>query len=82
MIKRNGEISELRAITGSVLDLNLFFFEKIILLGGTDALVYKNRLYHQELLAMKDCHDLKQADIFLFFNEKIKYDVFLNSKIA
>lgn len=81
LIKQNGEISELRAITSSVLDLNLFFFEKIILLGGTDALVYKNRLYHQELLAMKDCHDLKQADIFLFFNEKIKYDVFLNSKI-
>lgn len=80
LIQQDGKISELGAITGSVLDLNLYFFENITLLGGTDALVHKNRLYHQELLAMKSCHDLKRSDIFLFFDKKTKYDIFFNSK--
>lgn len=82
LIEQNGRISELKAIKGSVLDLNLYFFEKITLLGGTDTLIYKNRLYNQELLSMKSYHDLKQSDIFLSFNKKVKYDVFLNSKIT
>ena len=72
---------ELEAVSENVLDINLGIFEKVSILGSTDALFYDDYLFHQELLAMEEHHDLKRHDIFTGFNSTHKHVVSLkNSK--
>ncbi len=64
--------SALPSITEDVLDISVGVFDKVSIIGGTDALIYEDKLFHQELSMMKEQHDLKQLEIFLNFNIKNK----------
>ena len=77
LLGQDGSIKQLPKIEDSILDVHLYFFKEITLLGGTDALINKNKLYHQELLEMEKNHDLKRGDIFLLFDKVKKNEVFL-----
>lgn len=77
LLGQDGSIKQLPKIEDTTLDVHLYFFKEITLLGGTDALINKNKLYHQELLEMEENHDLKRGDIFLLFDKVKKNEVFL-----
>jgi len=77
LVSQDGSIKQLPKIEDSTLDVHLYLFKEITLLGGTDALIKKNKLYHQELLAMEENHDLKRKDVFFLFDKNKKKEVFL-----
>ena len=63
-----------KPLSGSVPDISLFLLEDINIIGTTDALIYKDKMYHNELNKMKKHHDLKRLDIFIRIpEEKNKY---------
>jgi hypothetical protein len=78
LLNKEGNFSYINSVENPVLDINLYLFKDITVLGGTDALINKTKIYHQELLAMDEHHDLKQHDIF-FFDKKNKKNIFLHS---
>ena len=78
LINNDGSISYLEELEGPTLDINLYYFKKISILGGTDALLNNDTLYHEELLSMDEHHDLKRHDLFLAFDKKRKEKVYLN----
>ncbi|MBF4244678.1 glycosyltransferase family 61 protein [Vibrio anguillarum] len=53
------------AIHGSLMDVTLARLCSVSLIGGTDAIIYNEKMYHQELMSMLDTSDLKQPDIFV-----------------
>ncbi|MDD5157875.1 glycosyltransferase family 61 protein [Sulfurimonas sp.] len=72
LFDKTGNYTKLDEIEENVLDIDLYFFKEITVLGNTDALINGHELYHQELLAMKEHHDLKRSDIFSYFDRKDK----------
>lgn len=77
---RDSELKVLDTITESVLDIHIFLFNQVSILGSTDALIYKGTIYHQELLHMQEHHDLKRGDIFVYLDRKKKDFVAINVK--
>lgn len=59
-------------ITAPTLDLRVFFFNKITLIGNTDALIFNKQLYHQELNELKTYHSMKNRKIFVKFDRLLK----------
>ncbi len=63
-----------KPLSGSVPDISLFLLEDVNIIGTTDALIYKDKMYHNELIKMKDFHDLKRFDIFInLLQDKSQY---------
>ncbi len=61
-------------ISSNLYDLKFYRLRDVFVLGETDAVIYKNRMYHQELYSMGNNHDLKQPDIFNKNKNKNKKD--------
>ncbi|MDQ7062044.1 MAG: glycosyltransferase family 61 protein [Sulfurimonas sp.] len=77
--EKNKKKYKLPSITNDVLDIKIGIFNEVTIIGCTDALVYDDYLYHQELLAMDEYHDLKRWDIFVDFSKKDKNTISLNN---
>ena len=79
IVDRENKKEKLQDLSEPVLDIEMSIFEEICVLGNTDALIRENLLYHQELLAMEDQHDLKRHDIFIKFDREQKNYVLVNA---
>jgi len=53
------------SLEGKLMDLTVIRLNSVMLVGSTDAVIYKNKMYHQELMSMLETSDLKQPDIFV-----------------
>jgi len=77
--EKNKGLYKIPPITNKVLNVKVGVFDEVTVIGSTDALLYDYKLYHQELLAMEEHHDLKRKDIFIDFNKKDKNIISLNN---
>ncbi|MGC7902334.1 hypothetical protein ACP3XC_05870 [Vibrio anguillarum] len=70
------------SLEGGLLDVKVIHLFHVTLIGSTDGVIYKDKMYHQELLSMRHTNDLKQPDIFVSQNfVKIhNYDYLVRSR--
>jgi len=73
-------IHKLEALAENVLDVHLCIFDNVSVVGLSDSLIYNNKIYHQELSAMKAHHDLKRRDLFVEFDVDNKKFITLDVK--
>ncbi len=57
-------------LEGKVPNINVYLLSNIDIIGWTDALIYKSKMYHNELNEMQIIHDLKRWDIFTKISDK------------
>ena len=70
----DGEHFYRKELKGSIPDISISLIEDIDVIGTTDAIIHKDKMYHNELNSMKQYHDLKRFDIFSPI-EKNKYEL-------
>ena len=76
-----GEHYYRQELHGPTPDISILLIEDVDVIGTTDAIIHKDKMYHNELKNMKEHHDLKRFDIFTP-RKKNKYELTVSKDIT